>query len=394
VQYALEALYHRSMMTALAAFALTLGVVLLLSPLARRYGWVDRPGGRKTHAAATPVIGGLAMLLGSIPLAIATFDLTQNIIGLMFAGAIIVAAGVWDDLKDLRWYWRLTAQAAAALTMVYVGDVRVEMIGPLFGAHVESLGWLSVPFTVVATIGIMNALNMSDGIDGLAGSLTAAALVMLTAAAVYSGNERLSHGLVLLLGALLAFLVFNLRSPWMPKASIFLGNAGSEFLGLVIAWCCFRLTQNADHPVTPALAPFLIAPPLIDCLVLMVRRIRNRRSPFAADRNHFHHFLLDAGWTTTAAVMFIVAISLTLGFGAALTLKVHAKPIVLVAVFVLITLAYYVVSAKRADCVAVLRRLGAGLGVLEPRPAPLPSSGSHGSGIRQDTAYRVPRDKL
>lgn len=393
MQYALEELYHRSMISALAAFALTLGVVMLLIPFARKIGLVDRPGGRKTHAVATPVIGGMAMLVGSIPIAMMTFDLTRNVVGLMLAGAIVIIAGVLDDLNDLRWYWRLSAQTAAALTIIYVGDVRVEMIGPLFGAHVQSLGYLSVPFTVLATIGIMNAHNMSDGIDGLAGSLTAAALIMLAAAAVYSGNERLSHGLVLLLGALCAFLVFNLRSPWMPKATIFLGNAGSEFLGLVIAWCCFRLTQNAEHPVTPALAPFLIAPPVIDCLVLMVRRMRNKRSPFDADRNHFHHFLLDAGWTTTGAVAFIVAISFSMGLGAALALRVHAAPIILVASFVLITLAYYTISARRGACVIVLRRVGGALGVLDARTS-TPASNPRGSGIQQDAAYRVPRDKL
>jgi UDP-GlcNAc:undecaprenyl-phosphate/decaprenyl-phosphate GlcNAc-1-phosphate transferase len=392
---ALEELFQRSVMSAMAAFALTLGVVMLLSPLAHRWGWVDRPGGRKKHAAATPVVGGLAILLGSIPLAMATFQLTQNIVGLMVAGAIVIAAGVWDDVKDLRWYWRLSAQSLAALTVVYLGGVRVEMIGPLFGGEVESLGFLSAPFTVVATVGIMNALNMADGIDGLAGSLTSATLLMLTVAAVYSGNERLAHGLVLLLGALLAFLAFNLRTPWMPKASIFLGNAGSEFLGLIVAWSCFRLTQNAAHPVTPALAPFLVAPPVIDCLVLMVRRLRNGRSPFAADRNHFHHILLDAGWTTTSAVILIAAISLTMGFGAALALKAHVAPIWLVIAFALITVWYYAVSARRARCVAFLQTLGANLGALQVMG---PSEGGvrrAGRSLQRDAAMsRAQHDEL
>src|SRR5690349_21076442 len=127
---ALTALYERSAITASAAFLLTLAVILLLAPLARKHGWVDRPGGRKTHAVPTPVIGGLAMALGSLPLAVATFDLTPNLVGLMGAGAIIIVTGVIDDLTDLRWYWRIGAQVAAALVMIYVGDVRVEMIGP------------------------------------------------------------------------------------------------------------------------------------------------------------------------------------------------------------------------------------------------------------------------
>lgn len=372
---ALQALVRRSLISSLAAFALTFGAVLLLAPFARRFGLVDRPGGRKMHAVATPAIGGAAVLLGSLPLAIATFDLTWNLLGLAAGGAIVIALGILDDLYDVRWYWRLLGQTSAALLMTSVGDVRVEQLGPLFGHESVPLGPLAVPFTVVATIGLMNALNMVDGIDGLAGSVTAAALAMFTAAAVYSGNVRLSHGLVLLLGAIAAFLAFNLRTPWRARASIFLGNAGSEFLGLVLAWCCFRLTQNPDHPVTPVLAPFLLAPPIIDCLVLAVRRIRNKRSPFAADRNHLHHLLLDAGWSSTAAVLGIVALSFGLGLSAALALLAHLSPIWLVIAFGALTVGYYLASAKRARCVAFLRAAGRFTGACAPaEPQRGPSS--------------------
>lgn len=389
---ALTALYERSAITASAAFLLTLAVILLLAPLARKHGWVDKPGGRKTHAVPTPVIGGLAMVLGSLPLAVATIDLTPNLVGLMGAGLIIIVTGVIDDLKDLRWYWRIGAQVSAALVMIYVGDVRVEMIGPLFGAERHELGALSVPFTVLATVGLMNALNMVDGVDGLAGSLTAATLIMLAAAAVYSGNERLAHGLVLLLGALAAFLAFNMRTPWKPKAVIFMGNAGSEFLGLVIAWCCFRLTQNADHPVTPALAPFLLGPPVIDCLVLTVRRIRDGRSPFSADRNHFHHILQDAGWPVTAAVLLITVISLAMGAGAALALKAHVPPIWLIVAFAALTVGYYLVSSRRDRCLAFFRRFGEDLGVIPP--AETVRAGLQRGGAGGDAGMpSVPRDR-
>lgn len=353
---ALEALLQRSVLPALAAFATTILVLLILAPLARRIGLVDHPGGRKTHAAATPLIGGAAILIGAVPIALVTFELTPNILGLIAAGAVVIAAGLADDFYDLRWYWRFLAQGSAALLMIFVGGVQIEELGPLFGDRMESLGLLSIPFTVLAVIGLMNALNMIDGVDGLAGGVTGAALLMLVAAAVYSGNARLAHGLIILLGALAAFLIFNMRAPWRSRASVFLGNAGSEFLGLVIAWCCIRLTQNHGHPVTPALAPFLLAPPVIDCLTVMVRRMRNGRSPFSADRNHMHHIMLDAGFSTTAAVAVIVAFSFLMGLGAALAMLAHVKPIWLVAAFVGVTFVYYVLSAKRERCIAFLRR--------------------------------------
>lgn len=366
---ALDSLLARSLLPAIAAFAATILVILVAKPLAWRVGLVDHPGGRKRHAAATPLIGGAAMLVGSVPIALATFDLTPSIVGLMAGGAVVIVAGLLDDVMDLRWYWRFLAQGSAALLMVFVGGVQIEQLGPLFGDRVE-LGFLSIPFTVLVVIGLMNALNMIDGLDGLAGGVTSAALVMLVAAAVYSGNARLAHGLVILLAALAGFLLFNARAPWRARASVFLGNAGSEFLGLVIAWCCIRLTQNYQHPVTPALAPFLLAPPVIDCVTVMVRRMRDGRSPFAAGRDHLHHILLDAGWSVSAAVGLIVAASLLVGLAGALAVKAHVPPILLVAAFMALTAAYYLLTARRSRCLAVFREMRRRLGVPSAGAAP------------------------
>ena len=365
-------LYSGSLGPAFAAFVLTLLTLYVIIPLAEQFGLVDRPGGRKTHAAPTPAVGGAAILLGSLPFALTTFQLTPDLLALAVAAVIVVGAGVWDDIRELRWYVRLCAQCAAGLALVYVGGVRVETIGSLFGASPVDLGVLSAPFTVLATVGVMNAVNMADGVDGLAGSLAAVALTMLTAAAIYSGNDRLGHGLLLLLSALLAFLALNLRTPWRPKARVFLGNAGSEFLGLVIAWAAFRLTQNADHPVPAALAPFFIALPVMDCLVLMVRRLRTGASPFAADRTHMHHYLMDAGWSATGTVILMCATSVMIGLAAAFALQAGAPALWLVIVFLVLTVAYYIVSARRDRCLRLfrgLRRLGR-QAVVTPSLAP------------------------
>jgi UDP-GlcNAc:undecaprenyl-phosphate GlcNAc-1-phosphate transferase len=368
----LAPLIVQSALPALIAFTATILAIVAARPLAIRVGLVDHPGGRKRHAMATPLVGGLAMLAGSAPLALATFELTPNIIGLISAGFVVVAAGLLDDLFDLRWYWRFIAQGAAALLMIGVGGVQIEQLGPLVDNRFE-LGFLSIPFTVLVVIGLMNALNMVDGLDGLAGGVTAAALVMLIAATAYSGNARLAHGLIILFGALAAFLVFNLRSPWRSRASIFLGNAGSEFLGLVIAWCCIRLTQNPEHPVTPALAPYLLALPVIDCVTVMARRIRTGRSPFAAARDHMHHLLRDAGWSTGAAVILIVGVSFVIGFCGALAVKAGVRPIWLIAAFAGLTLAYYLLTARRERAIWALQGLRGvfGLPAIAPAPDPL-----------------------
>ena len=231
----------------LAAFSAVVALIYLLDPLARRIGLLDHPGGRKDHAAPTPVTGGLAIAIGTIIPALLLTHISPQLMGLGVAAAILLITGVIDDLMDLRWQIRILAQAVAGLAIALIGDVKVEQIGPVFGLGELALGWLSIPFTVLATVGLINALNMCDGLDGLAGSLALCALLMLIAASIYAGNRDLTYGLVLIAGAVAGFLAFNLRTPWRKRAGVFLGNSGSAYLGLVIAWASFRLTQNPGY---------------------------------------------------------------------------------------------------------------------------------------------------
>jgi UDP-GlcNAc:undecaprenyl-phosphate GlcNAc-1-phosphate transferase len=340
-----------------AAFGLTSLFVYLFNPLARRLRLLDYPGGRKDHADPTPVTGGLAIAAGTIVPALLVGEPSPSLMGLAVGALILLTVGVLDDLHDIRWYYRLLAQLAAALAIVFIGHVQVESIGPVFGFDRTQLGELSIPFTVLATIGLINALNMCDGVDGLAGAMAFCALIMLVAAAAYAGNTALTHGLIVLAGAVAAFLYFNLRTPWQSRAQIFLGNSGSAYLGLVIAWAAFRLTQNWGHPVSPVLAPFLIAPPVIDCLVLMLRRIMHRRSPFSADRHHMHHLMLDGGLSVTGVVAVLSAISLALGLGAAIALKVKVPQPMFLLTYLAIGAAYFVWSANPAFAARSVRRL-------------------------------------
>lgn len=342
-----------------AVFIATLLMIWALEPMAHRLGLLDHPAGRKQHEAPTPFHGGLAIFIGMLVMVALIPDPSPRLQALVLAGGLLVVVGVLDDLYDVHWTWRILAQIAAALILVHVGGVRIEQIGPVFGLAPMSLGQFSVPFTVFATVGLINALNMADGIDGLAGSLVLAALLMLAGAAAWAGNERLLHGLVLVAGAVLAFLVFNLRRPGLLRARVFLGNAGSALLGLVIAWAAFRLTQNPGHPVSPVLAPFLIAPPVIDCLVLIARRLRMGRSPFAADRGHMHHHFLDAGFGVGGTVLVITSASLVLGGLAAIALLLKLPQQAFVGVFLGLCVGWYALTAKRSRAVGVLGRLRA-----------------------------------
>jgi UDP-GlcNAc:undecaprenyl-phosphate GlcNAc-1-phosphate transferase len=343
-----------------AAFLLTGALILALRPLAARLGLLDQPGGRKDHAAPTPVTGGLAVALGAV-VAVLFFGGpgTEGSAGLGLALAVLVllVVGLVDDRFDVRWYYRLAAQAVAGLILFYVGGVQVEQIGPVFGLSPVSLGVLSMPFTVLATVGLINALNMIDGLDGLAGLQVFAALAMLAAGALYAGNAPLSSVLIIIAGAVAGFLAFNLRTPWRKRAGVFLGNAGSAVLGLVIAWASFRLTQNPSHPVSPVLAPFLITLPVVDCLVLLIHRTRLHGRPFEADRTHLHHRMLDAGFSVSEVSWGLAATSLVIGFAAGMARLAHAPQPLFVMGYLTLVIFYAWLTANGDRAMALFTRV-------------------------------------
>jgi UDP-GlcNAc:undecaprenyl-phosphate GlcNAc-1-phosphate transferase len=343
------------------AFLVTYGVTTVLVRHAQSMGLVDIPGGRKDHAQPTPVVGGVAIFFGSaaglLAPSVALWHLPPHLVGFGVAAVVVMITGILDDAYDVRWYLRLAAQTAAALLMVIIGDVRVEHLGALFGWSDLKLGALSTPVTVFATVGVINALNMIDGVDGLAGSLSASALFMLLAGALYSGNTILAAGLVVAIASVLAFLCLNLRTPWLKRARTFMGNSGSALLGLLIAWALFRLTQSPAHPVTPILGPFFVAVPLIDCLALIVRRLAKGRSPVHADREHVHHRLLDAGVSPGTVVLVLCLASVAIGLAASVAFRAGAPEPALVAAFLTLTGAYTWFTSSRSRVDAFLARV-------------------------------------
>jgi UDP-GlcNAc:undecaprenyl-phosphate GlcNAc-1-phosphate transferase len=341
------------------AFGGTAGLIPVLIPFARQVGLVDHPGGRRQHAAPTPLIGGLAMVLGAATafvLPAIRLGPQAELVAIAISVGLLLAVGLLDDRFDLPWPARLAAQIVAALIFAIPGGVRIEHLGRLLGTPID-LGAFSVPFTVFSTVGLINAMNMIDGVDGLAGSIAFSALSMLAAAAAYSGNLELLNGLIAFLGAIGAFLLYNLRSPWRSRAATFMGNAGSTVLGLIVAWSSVRLTQNPAHPISPLLAPFLVAPPIIDCLVLMVRRVANRTSPFHADRNHMHHLLMEAGYSPGEIVAALTFVSVLLGAAAAMAFKSHAPKLVFVFAFAGMVLGYLALTLNRGRAVNLFARL-------------------------------------
>jgi len=300
-----------SLVVPLFAFALATVLILLLRPLAISIGLVDVPSKRKHHSGNVPLIGGLSIFLASLItlflmsyLKHGDYHLDRSIHALYTACFVLIIVGVWDDYRELPAAIRFSAQIFAILTIIYPGGVVLTDLGYLsFSGELLSLGLLSVPFTVFACLGVINAMNMCDGLDGLSGSLSLISFLGLGIANYLLGSYADQYLIVVISASVIGFLMFNLRTLWRSKASVFLGDAGSMFLGIVLAWLCVNLTQGEARIISPAAVLWFLMLPIYDAVSMLLRRILRNQSPFAADREHLHHVFLLAGFTAGETVM-------------------------------------------------------------------------------------------
>ncbi len=200
--------------------------------------------------------------------------------------------------------------------IVVPGGDYLYHVGDLVGLGRVELGWFALPFTVFAIVGLINAVNMSDGIDGLAGGLVASAAVWMTVLALMCGFRLMAFELMLLMAVTLGFLFFNLRTPLRSKAAVFMGDAGSMMLGACLAWFAIHLTQYpayvGENP-PPVVLLWVLGLPVLDTVVLMLRRLHQGRSPFSAGRDHMHHIWTHAGFSIAQTTVCLTVVNLLLG---------------------------------------------------------------------------------
>ena len=279
-----------------AAFVLGAAATLLLARAAEALRLVDHPGGRKAHAGTIPLVGGLAIFVSTAVVALASGLMTSSGYILPILAALI-AVGLWDDIAEIRPRIKFAVQIAAAGLMVWGAGVELASVGDLIGWRPIGLSILAVPLTIFAIVGVVNSVNMIDGLDGLGGSVALIAFAWYAAVARLSGLDAQFGLAVIFCGAIAGFLVFNLRFRWQPRARAFLGDAGSLMLGFALGWYAIDLTQGANRTFPPIAALWVVLLPLADCVSLMTRRLRARKSPFVADNRHIHHYLLARGFT-------------------------------------------------------------------------------------------------
>ena len=308
----------------LLAFVLSVAFCIGFRELAREWYLIDIPDDRKRHDGAVPLCGGIAIFLAfAIAASIVQGTSDQaNILQLLPGLALVLVTGVLDDRFNLPVMPRLSAQLLAAALIIGMAGIERLSLGmniawPSTGLTAESgtiflAGPLFLLLALTFIVGLINAVNMSDGVDGLAGASSAAAFFWLAVIGFDFGQHRLGLQTLALAAACLGFLVFNMRHRWRMKASLFLGDGGSTLLGAALAGTSLILASGEPAIAFPVLL-WVVAVPVIDTLSLIIRRLAMRRSPFSADRQHLHHLLMDAGLSCGQTAMAVMALNLLAG---------------------------------------------------------------------------------
>jgi UDP-GlcNAc:undecaprenyl-phosphate GlcNAc-1-phosphate transferase len=287
------------------AMVITMALIPPLVRVAARLHVLDDPASRKVHTAPIPRVGGIAMVAGSLLPLCLWLPMDRTLEAYLLAVGVLVIFGAWDDRVALRARTKFAGQLIAVLIIMLVGHVSIDTL--MFGEPAALPAWLSFSLTLLFLLGITNAINLSDGLDGLAGGtalLCCAAFALLGANWEVRFVETLS---VVLVGALVGFLRFN-----NYPARIFMGDAGSQFLGFSVGVLSILLTRHSATPLSTAVPLLLIGLPVLDTLIVIVLRLRAGRSPFTADRMHFHHRLLALGFDHHEAVIVIYIVQCVL----------------------------------------------------------------------------------
>ncbi len=288
-------------------FFTSLWAAILLMPrlanIASRIGLLDRPNGRKIHTMPKPLVGGLAMILAYAVSCILFVPLggTRG----YFAGVVLLfIVGFLDDYRELGHRVKFVSQVAAAMLMIFMSKTYLITFGNLFTFGDISFGLLTIPLTIFCIVGITNAINMIDGLDGLAGGVSLIAAAAFAILSYFGGHWEYFLISLALCGAIIGFLRFN----WFP-AKVFMGDAGSLFLGFSLVFLSIAVTQIKGSTVHPVAALLILATPISDTITLMFKRAIAGKSPFHADKYHLHHILVRMGLSKTAAVGIILFVS-------------------------------------------------------------------------------------
>lgn len=299
----------------LTAFFIGVTLTPLLIFFIRRGNFLDKPGGRKIHKQSVPSMGGIGIFIGLIGGILIWLNYQQLVeIRFFIMGlSIMFMLGLRDDIVELTAYQKLIGQLIAVITVVVLGNVRIVSFYGMLGIEELPL-WFSYSLSVFSIIGLTNAFNLIDGLDGLASTLSVITFAVLGGWFMYAGNSTYGFIAFTFVGAILSFMIYN----WHP-AKIFMGDTGSLTVGFALSVLSIKFIESNGNvspdsfrfeaPLAAAVALMIV--PFYDTLRVFVKRARKGISPMTADKSHVHHFLLRMGYRhdQVAIILGVVKIS-------------------------------------------------------------------------------------
>jgi UDP-GlcNAc:undecaprenyl-phosphate GlcNAc-1-phosphate transferase len=345
----------------ISTFVLSVLFITVLQRASVIFSLVDHPSGRKQHHGAIPLCGGISIFSAFAIVSLLSGELQALGINFWLGLLVIVGVGVVDDRHPLPAAGRLITQLSVAAVFVAGVDFGSLSLGDLLPQNVTGLLPAFFVIGIFFVAGLVNSWNMLDGVDGLAGGAAAVALIWLMIIAGFAGASEITIPLQMLLVGLCAFLIFNMRSPWRVRASVFLGDAGSTALGATISYSILLLATGKSGVSFPALL-WIVIVPVVDTLSLMARRVLAHRSPMSADRWHLHHLLLDNGLTPAMTTNVLIMTSAVCGAIGYAGIRAHV-PDGIMALGLLVPVSAHTLFVLAATGPAARARLGR----LEPK---------------------------
>lgn len=298
-------------LTLFLCFIISFMITPYIIKLAHKIGATDKPSKRKVHEKVMPRLGGLAIFISFLVGVLIVSPTNTSHLWILLGAAVIVLVGIIDDIYELSAKIKVLGQMAAAVIVVVPGGIQIEFINLPFGGVLE-FGILSIPMTLFWIVAVTNAINLIDGLDGLATGVTSIALITMTIMAFIMGNVYVFVFSLILLFSILGFMYYNFH-----PAKIFLGDTGSLFLGFLIA--VLSLLGFKNITIVALIVPlFILGVPILDTFFAIVRRRRNKVPFYIPDRSHLHHCLLDLGFSHRKTVLLIYLLSAVFGVAAIL----------------------------------------------------------------------------
>lgn len=315
-----------------------LGSILLtpiVKKLAYKLGAVDNPEQRKVHQKIMPRMGGLAIYISFLVGALIINPDKAYHFPVLIGSAIIIVTGILDDIYSLSAKFKFGLQTLAAIVVVVWGEVQVEFINLPFGGQIQ-FGFLDIPITILWIVGITNAINLIDGLDGLAAGVSSIALFTITGMAMIMGNGYVIAISSIVLASTLGFLFFNFY-----PAKIFMGDTGALFLGYIIAVMSLLGFKNVTL-ISFVIPVIILGVPISDTFFAIIRRLVNKQPLSAPDKSHLHHCLLNIGFTHRQTVIVIYAMATFFGLVAVIFSQAKVWGAVLLIVTVLLIIELFV----------------------------------------------------